>query len=348
MPRGRRKRRFLRPLLWIAVAAAAAWLGWRHRSALAKSAGLMAHARPGWLLLALVAICIVYLCRATVYYLPLRLLGYTVPRAFLYGTALVATSMYQLFPAAGATGYAYLTYALNQRGVSAGQASLIAIIDTLSYAAVLAPVVVASLAYLAVSGAIDLPRFALTFIAGIVLVAGAGYAYALQRNQRRFAPLILRLKHRVEKLLDRSWPDAPVRAFLDEYYRGKAIILRRPRTFLSMVALQSLSIGCDTATVYLSCLALGIAPRIWIVFMGFVVSMAGLAIAGAPAGGGSFEVIMSAFFVSHGFREDQGIAVALVYRLLAFWLPVLVSLVLLLRLRRRTREIRRRRRAEVS
>jgi uncharacterized membrane protein YbhN (UPF0104 family) len=50
---------------------------------------------------------------------------------------------------------------------------------------------------------------------------------------------------------------------------------------------------------------------------------------------------MSAYFVRHGVEASQAVAAALLYRLVAFWIPVTVSAVLLLRFRRRRSEIRR-------
>jgi glycosyltransferase 2 family protein len=107
-----------------------------------------------------------------------------------------------------------------------------------------------------------------------------------------------------------------------------------------MLALQFLAIGGDALALYLCFVAIGVLPSPWTVLMGFVVAMSGAAVIGAPGGGGGFETIMSAFFATHGLRADQAIAAAVLYRLVAFWLPVAITPVVLFRLRRRRREIR--------
>jgi len=226
---------------------------------------------------------------------------------------------------------------------------LIALIDTLSYAVAAAALVVASLLYLATGGGLDAPPVPLTLAPGLLAVALAGWVYHLQGDQARFTRLAVGLKDRLAALLGREWSDAPIRRFLDEYYAGKAVIRRRPGAFYRMVGLQFLAVGCDAAALYMAFLALGLAPRIWVVLTGFVVSMAALAIVGVPGGGGgSFEMVMSLFFARHGLAPAQGIAAAILYRFVAFWLPALVSLVVLLRLRTRRTEVwktgRRRRR----
>ncbi len=327
--------------LWALVPLAVAVVAFRNRESLVAATRLLRAAAFWWLIPGAIAIGAVYLCRATVYGVPLRLLGYRFPRRLLWSLALVATTLHQLVPTAGASGYAFLTYALHQRGVSAGQASLIALIDTLSYAVAAGTLVLVSLGFIATGeSGLGPGRVGFALIPGLAVVALALWLYWLQRDARRFVPLVLRLKDRLARLLGRRWPDEPVREFLGEYYRGKAVIRRHPRAFYLMVGLQYLAVAADSAALYTAFLTLGTAPSVWVTFMGFVVAMAGVAVLAVPGGGGGFEVIMSAVFVSRGIEPAQAIAATVLYRVLAFWLPALVSLGLLLRFRRRRAEVR--------
>lgn len=338
--RGRPWRR-ARRWLWAAVPLAVAGVAYAHRDALVRAAGLIGEAELWWLGAGALAIGLLYVCRGAVYGVPLRLFGYAAPLSFLWGTALTATAIHQLIPTAGASGYGFLTYAMYQRGVSAGEASLVALIDTLSYAAAVATLAAASLVYLGLGGSLHVRALGVFFGLGLAIVALAAWVYYLQRDERRFVPLVLRLKHRAAGWLRREWPDEPLRHFLHEYYQGKRVIGRRRDAFYRMMALQYLSVACDAAALYAAFLALGLAPRPWTVLMGLVVAMSGVSFVGVPGGGGGFETIMSAFFASQGVPAAQAIAGAVLYRVVAFWLPVAISLVVLLRLRRRHREIHR-------
>jgi uncharacterized protein (TIRG00374 family) len=333
----RRAWRRARTWIWIVVPLAVGWLAFAHRDALVEAAGLIRQARLWWIAAGAGAIALVYLCRACVYAVPLGLFGYPAGRPFLWAVALTATAMHQLFPSGGASGYAFLAYAMTRRGVPAGQASLVALIDTLSYAAAVATLVVASLVDFAIGGVLHVPGLGLFFGAGLVIVALAAWIYVLQRDQRRFTGLVVRLTRRAGAWLGRHWRDEPVLRFLHEYYEGKRIIARRPAAFARMLAFQYLAIACDGAALYAVFLALGAAPDPWTVLMGFVVAMSGVAFIGVPGGGGSFEAIMSAFFAGRGVPVSQAIAAALLYRVVAFWLPVLASLIVLFRFRRRRR-----------
>lgn len=330
--------------LWalrLGVPVAVGIVAYRNRQSLLTAGRLIGEAELGWLVPAALAIGGVYSCRANVYAVPLQILRYTFPRRILWATALVATSLHQLLPTGGASGYAFLTYAFNRRGVSGGRASLIALIDTLSYAIAVATLVVASVAYLTLSGALHIGALAGAFTPGLVLAAGAAYVYYLQRDQRRLTRAVLGFSARLKSwVAERGWSDEAIRRFLEQYVEAKAVIGKHRRAFAQMVGLQYLSIGCDAAALYLAFLALGLRPPVWVVLMGFVVAMAGATLIAVPGGGGSFEVVMSVFFAAHGVEPAHAIAAAVLYRLVAFWAPVALSAVVLLRLGRRRREIR--------
>ncbi len=334
----RRPARLLR-WVWVVVPVAAGVVAYRHRDSLVTAVGLVAQAQVLWLGPAALAIGGVYFFRASAYGVPLRLLGYSVRHSFLWRTALVATSLHQLVPAGGASGYAFLTWALRRRGVTTGQASLIALIDTLSYATAMATLVVAALVYLILGGTLLLGSVVAMFVPGVVTLALAAVAYWLQRDRRRFVGLLLRVKRRLADLAGRRWPDAPIRQFLREYYAGKRVISEHPAGWARMVGFQYLTVICDAVALSLAFVALGLRPPVWVVFLGLVVAMAGVAVITAPGGGGSFEVLMSAFFAAHGLRTADAIAAVILYRVVAFWLPIVVAAIALWGLRRRQRDV---------
>lgn len=325
--------------MWVAVPATVAIVAYRHRQDLVRAGDLLVRAHPLLLVGAVGAIALLYACRGAVYGIPLRLLGFRPSRIFLWSAALGATTVHQLIPTAGASGYAFLTWAMLQRGVPAGRASLVAIIDTLSYAAAVGTLVVATLGYLFVGGRLGGAHFGGLVAMGVPIVTLAAWLYLLQRDRQRLTVRVLQLKDALARLLGRRWPDDLVTDVLEDYYRGQAVIGRQPLAFVKMIALQYVAVGCDATALYIAFRALDLAPPFWMVIMGFVVAMSGVAFLGVPGGGGGFELIMSAFFTSHGLTPADSIAATLLYRVAAFWAPVVATLVLLLRLRRRHKQI---------
>jgi len=339
----RRSRTFsvLRTLFWLVVPAAVAWVAYTHRALVVDALHLLRRADVRWVLAGVLAVALLYGCRALVYRVPLRLLGYSAGLSFLWSTAVTTSALQQVLPAGPATGYAFLTYAMHQRGVPAGRASLVALIDTLSYALAVATLVITALVWLAVTGNLHIAAFQTLFVAGVAFLAVGGWLYWLQRERQRLTPIVLRVGRRVVTWLGRRWREEPVHEYLEEFYRGKALIGRRPRAFIGMMGLQYVAVGCDAAVLYTSFVALGDWPRFWIVLLGFVVAMGGASAIGVPGGGGSFETLMAAFFITEGIPAASGIAATLLFRVLSFWLPVMVGALVIMRLRRRRRIIRR-------
>lgn len=331
----------LRWIFLLAVLAAVGTVAFRNRGQLLQAVSIIRRASLPLLLGTITAIGGVYFSRGSAYRIALRVMGHTLDRLFLARTALVATSIHQLIPTAGASGYAYLTYAFHQRGIAAGQASIVALLDTLSYAAALGSLVIFAVGHLAISGSMSGPRLGLGVLPGVALLALAGAVYYLQRDRDRLLRFARRSKNCIARLAGRHWSDEPLQGFVDEYYEGKHLILGRRRAFAFMIGCQYAAIAFDWLALYTVFVALGMLPNPWTVFVGFVVAMAGVSVVGVPAGGGSFEVIMSSFFATHGIAAANGIAAALLYRVAAFWLPVLGSIVVLFRLRRGRRAARR-------
>ena len=291
----------------------------------------MVRVRAGWLVLAVVIVAGVYGCRALVYDVTLRLLGFSLGRAYLWRSAVVATTLHQLIPSGGASGYAFLTYAFHERGVGGGEASLTALIDTLSNAASVALLVAITFPYLGLTGRLGGEELAAILIPGAVVLPVAGALFWLQARRDRLARFLLSAKRRLETVLGRSWPDRPLQEFVDQYVAGKAVIARRPAVFALLVGLQIGALVLDCAAVYVVFLGIGEHPDPFVVAMGFVVALAGLTVIVVPGGGGSAEVIMSAFFAASGIQVGDAIAATLLYRVVSFWLPTLFSLAALWR-----------------
>ncbi|HEU4618365.1 MAG TPA: lysylphosphatidylglycerol synthase transmembrane domain-containing protein [Gammaproteobacteria bacterium] len=327
--------RRLRWIFLIAVLAAVGFVAFSNRKELIDAFHLIGRGSPALLLAAVGSIACVYVSRGSAYKVAVHVMGYDLSRSFLARTALVATSVHQLIPTGGASGYAFLAYAFHQRGISTGRASIVALLDTLSYALSLASLAIVVFVHLIGGGTFSGASLGLGVVPAVALLGIALGLYYLQRERERMLRFSLRAKERLGALLGRHWADDPVRHFVYEYYEGKRVILENRHCFVRMMVFQYAAIAFDSAALYLAFVALGLAPNPWTVFVGFVVAMAGVSVIVVPGGGGSFEVVMSSFFATHGIGAANGIAAALLYRLAAFWIPVLTSLVVLWRLRRR-------------
>ncbi len=325
--------RILHWTLVVAVFAAVGLLAWWNRAELARAIGLIGRVSPWLMLAAVVAIAGVFVSRGCAYRIALRAMGYSFGRGFLARTALAATSAHHLIPTGGASGYAVITYAFHQRGVAAGRASMLALVDTLSNAVALASLVIGVLVYLAGAPATSGANLAIGLLPGVALVVLAAGLYYLQRDRQRLLGFARRVSAGAARLVGRRWPEEGVERFLDQYYDGKRLIAANPAGFLRMVGWQYAAVLCNCLALYAIFYALGVVPPPWVVFTGLILAMAGVAVVAAPAGAGSFEVVMSGYFVLHGIAAADSIAATLLYRVVSFWLPVLASVPVMVGLR---------------
>ncbi len=325
--------RILHWTLTAVVFAAVGLLAWLNRHELARAIGLIGGVSPWLMVAAAVAIAGVFVSRGCAYHIALAAMGYSFPRGFLTRTALAATSAHHLVPTAGLSGYAVITYALHQRGVAAGRASMLALVDTLSNAVALASLVIVVLVYLTSVPTASDANLAIGLLPGIALLVLAAGLYYLQRDRQRLLEFTRPVSAGLSRLLGGRWQHDGLERFLDQYYEGKRLIASNPAGFLRMVAWQYAAVLCNCLALYAIFYALGVVPTPWVVFTGLILAMAGVAVVAAPAGAGSFEVVMSGYFVLHGIAAADSIAATLLYRVVSFWLPVLASVPVMVGLR---------------
>lgn len=307
-------------------------LKWQH---VRTGLRLVATGSPLWMAGAALAIALLYGCRAAVFGASLRVLGRRVERRWLWGIALAASVLHQLVPAAGLTGYAFITYALGQRGVPTGHASLCALVDTLSYASVMALLVLAGLAYMLLTHRLAWEGLSPGLWVGLAILAAAMYVWHAQRDQGRLTRRVLAWQRKLGELLGRPFREASTRRVLEQYFSGKQVVRAHPGAFLRMMLYQLATILLDLAALVLSLRALGARAPLEAVFLGFVLAMTVSTITTLPGGGGTFEATLAALLVQNGVATGQAVGVVLLYRLVAFWLPLVASVGIVARVRQR-------------
>lgn len=87
--------------------------------------------------------------------------------------------------------------------------------------------------------------------------------------------------------------------------------------------------------------AFGVAIPLGVVVMGFFIGMVANLIPFVPAGVGAVDAGMIGTFVLFGFPEEQVFAAVLIYRLVAFWMPIPTGVIAFFQLRNRIRQWKR-------
>ena len=169
-------------------------------------------------------------------------------------------------------------------------------------------------------------------IALIVMLLGGALALVPADIERRIEGYARR--HPGTKFLARL---STVPAMVADGTRGALHLVSHPsRAGLAVVG----AVGFWAANIgilWASFKAFGIAIPLGVVVMGFFIGMVANLIPFVPAGVGAVDAGMIGTFVLFGFPEEQVFAAILIYRLVAFWLPIPPGVAAFFQLRNRVK-----------
>lgn len=167
-------------------------------------------------------------------------------------------------------------------------------------------------------------------IAGVVMILGLALALVPSDIERRIRYLADR--HTGIGFLGRL---APVPAMVAEGVRAALKLVTHP-TRAGLAVIGALGFwAANIGILWASFKCFDIAVPFGVVVMGFFLGMVANLIPFVPAGVGAVDAGMIGVFVLFGFPEAEVFAAVLVYRLMAFWLPIPPGVIAFFQLRKR-------------
>jgi Mg2+-importing ATPase len=298
------------------------------REELIEVGHILAMANPLWLVAALIVQSLVYLCFASVYWRSLRLLGYHVRLFSLYGVAFVAIFLGRVFPAGGTSTFAFLLYQLRRRGIPDGTGAVAVTLDGLSYLIGFFILLSSGFLYLFTHGDLKVNQVLIVALLTLVIMALGMYVWGLSRDRSLLTQRALSLKNWIGRVFRRNWGDTQVLSFIAELYEGGALISRDRTGFVQLVGLHVLALLLDCITLLLLFWSVGVWPHFSVVLLGYSLAYFLSTVSSLPGGGGSFELTMTATMATLGIEHALALSVTLLYRLLAFWMPLFISAII--------------------
>ncbi len=286
-----------------------AWIG--------EAFGLLDQAKPGWLGVAFVVIGLSYLVSSQVFHVVLHSLGYRMSLLRLWATALVAIVISQSLPAGGVGSYAFLMSNFTRRGVSPGEAALLASFETLSYAVAMLIVFSFSLFFLA---AHDLVTGRASYIAALVGLCLIGAAiFLLTRRATTLRHWLISLKNGLARLLGQQWGDAWINRIITDIDRGRGLFVSRRRDVILLVFIQLIALSGHSLAMLLVLYSLGVQTSLPAVLAAFGVALITSTFNVLPGGGGTVEAALVAVLTQVGIGP-AAVPAAIIFRLFNFWL----------------------------
>lgn len=169
-------------------------------------------------------------------------------------------------------------------------------------------------------------------IAGLIMIIGLTVALVPSDIERRIRSQSARRP--TVKFLAKL---ATVPATLAEGVRVALRLVAHP-TRAGLAILGAIGFwAANVGILWASFKAFGVAVPFGVVVMGFFIGMTANLIPFVPAGVGAVDAGMIGTFVLFGLPESEVFAAVLIYRLVAFWLPIPPGLVAFFQLRKRVR-----------
>lgn len=280
----------------------------------------------GWVLVALVLQGSTYAAVAALFFNLTAVLGHPVPLRRLYRLAVAMVFLNNAFPAAGASGAAFLTKTLRRDGIGTSKSLLLSALYYLfnwftffSFLAVGFLLLFAAHRTSGVQillGAVSLLTAA-TFVVAVVLLA---------RHRVRFVAVVRFVAHLLSRVLRwfrRRGPD-PVSAAASAglFHDGFTATLAHPGTFSRTLMASGLEHLLDLLTIAAVFAAFAQPINLGVLIVGYFLASLLAFLSFIPTGLGIFEGSLVGLYTALGVPFEAAAVTVLVYRALSFWLPI--------------------------
>lgn len=286
---------------------------------------VLATANPWWLTAAVICKVLTPLGTAIVYAGILQMLGHRIRAISLWLIAQMAVVINMAFPAGPVAMSAFLLHVFRHRGVPEGITTIAVALDALTYETAFFGLVGFGLAYLLTHRDFSVSQITEVGIIALIVVVAGMYLWGLQRDRADFTRKAIAVQQWLARHLHRQWRANQVEQFLDEVYRGKALVARRPKAFSRLLGFQIAVLCLDILTLYCIFRAVGSNPHLSVVILSYSLASLFAALAPLPGGGGSFEATLVLVASRLGISPTVSLSATLIYRILTFWLPSLLT-----------------------
>ena len=227
----------------------------------------------------------------------------------------------------------------HRRGIPAGKATSAALLMQMSIESGFMTIMIIGFIILEFTGQLDplwfllgLVVVLLVVVMGSIMVLGHKKPALLMRLLRPVERLVNRVRARLKKEPLKPWIESAVTSFGD----AAVLIVKNPKTTAKAFGCSILASTCELACFCLVGVAFD-AYNPQALICGYVVATLFAMISITPQGVGVVEAAVLVLFTSYGVSGASGMAIALVYRGLVFWMPFLIGAILI----QRTKSFRR-------
>jgi len=264
-----------------------------------------------------------FLAVALTFHFILRVLNYQVPVPYLFGSGLAMVFLNQAVPSMGTSGNAFVYTALQRRGVSSGSAIIVAILNLLTYYIAFFLLAIGAVIYLGLGHALRGGHLAGLAIFLAMMMSLFLWIDFRTRTETRLHRTVGDINRLIARLTRGALPQAIPDHFVDDFFEGRALIVRSKKRFIIPVATNLVMFLADSATLYVVFRGLGHPEVLYrYVVAGYVLGIILYTFAFVPGAFGVYEAGMTGMFVALGVGTHAALAATIIFRGFNFWLPI--------------------------
>lgn len=256
----------------------------------------------------------------------LKSIGYDVSLFKFFKLSIVMTSLNSLIPSMGLAGHTAIFHSLkNHYNVEDGKIISTITIYTIALLFSFMSIFFLSLIWFLITVKLNILDFMMIFFVVLFLVI-IYWAYSLLKNKKKLLSILIKIKNFINKISHTKFTDNPIKELLQEFYDGSAVMTKNRKLFLMPFMLMLLKNIGDILSIYFIFLSLGVSPNLFVIIFGIAAGVVLSVITFIPGGIGIFEVGMTGAFIALGLPLQASIATVLIFRIISFWIPVLMGI----------------------
>lgn len=283
-----------------------------------------------YLFLSLLSSVLIYVAMGMSLYEVLRIMGRKVSKSAAMGIALVSTTVNYIVSSLGVSGFALRAHLLNRRRVPFGTCVTASIVITVLLYFVLAIIILQGSVLMLFNSSATTMQLLKNFSLIIVMCAVCVVITAFLFNNELRSKWLRKCFRIMNKVLYRVFraliPKGKYDDFMDQLDEGIDLIHRK-KNKLTMTIIYVCADWLFTILVlYFAFRAVGIHITAGVLVAGFAVGMVTTLIPILPGGLGAMELAMTAVYSQMGIDWDSALMASLIYRVVYYILPGIVSI----------------------
>ena len=283
-----------------------------------------------YLFLSVLSSVLIYTAMGMSLYEVLRIMGRRISKSAAIGIALVSTTVNYMISSLGASGFALRAHLLNRRRVPFGMCVTASIVITVLLYFVLAIIILQGSVLMFFNSSATTLQLVENFALIVVMCAVCAGITAFLFNDEWRSKAIRKLFRVLNKVLFHVF-GALIRKghyddFIDQLDEGIDLIHKKKRKLTGTIIYVCADWFFTIMVLYFAFRAVGIDISAGVLVAGFAVGMVTTLIPILPSGLGAMELAMTAVFAQMGIDWDAALMATLIYRVVYYVIPGIVSI----------------------